>query len=87
MNLKHPVHCYFIKANIKNNFTTVSIFSDSAMSGEEVRAPVLWQRPHAKIYNYNQELGGSYYQVQCRYLTIIIIMYMILYNYFIKRLY
>jgi len=37
------------------------------MSGDEVRAPVLWQRPHAKIYSYNQELGGSYYQPMIDY--------------------
>ena len=37
------------------------------MSYEDIRAPVLWQRPHAKIYSYNQELGGSYYQPMIDY--------------------
>ena len=37
------------------------------MSYDDIRAPDLWQRPHAKIYSYNQELGGSYYQPMIDY--------------------
>ena len=33
------------------------------MGSEDIRAPILWRRPHAKIYSYNQEFGGNYYQV------------------------
>ena len=31
--------------------------------GDDIRAPVLWRRPNAKTYAYNQEFGGNYYQV------------------------
>ena len=37
------------------------------MNSEDIRAPVLWRRPHAKIYSYNQELGGNYYQPMIDY--------------------
>ena len=31
--------------------------------GDDIRAPVLWRRPNAKTYTYNQQFGGSYYKV------------------------
>eukprot|EP00092_Neocalanus_flemingeri_P066809 GFUD01081439.1.p1 GENE.GFUD01081439.1~~GFUD01081439.1.p1 ORF type:complete len:222 (+),score=70.97 GFUD01081439.1:39-704(+) len=37
------------------------------MDTEDIRAPVLWRRPHAKIYSYNQEFGGNYYQPMIDY--------------------
>jgi len=45
-------------------------FSSAALNNmdlDDIRAPVLWRRPHAKIYNYNQEVGGSYYQPMIEY--------------------
>ena len=30
---------------------------------DDIRAPVLWRRPNARTYAYNQEFGGSYYKV------------------------
>jgi|ERR1711915_105829 len=37
------------------------------METEEIRAPVLWRRPHAKIYSYNQEVSGNFYQPMIDY--------------------
>ena len=31
---------------------------------EEVKAPAMWRKPRMKIYDYNQEFGGNYYQVR-----------------------
>ena len=33
------------------------------METEEIRAPVLWRRPHAKIYTYNEDFSSNYYSV------------------------
>ena len=33
--------------------------------GDDIGAPVLWQRPNAKTYAYNQQVGGDYYKVDC----------------------
>ena len=40
--------------------------------GDDIRAPVLWRRPNAKTYTYNQEFGGSYYRVKNTYLRNVI---------------
>merc|ERR1712215_570741 len=37
------------------------------MDMEDIRAPVLWRRPHAKIYSYNQDFSGNYYQPMLDY--------------------
>ena len=31
---------------------------------EDIRPPVLWRRPNARTYTYNQQLGGDYYKVR-----------------------
>lgn len=36
--------------------------------GDDIRPPVLWRRPNAKTYQYNQEFGGSYYQPMIQYI-------------------
>jgi len=33
----------------------------------EVRTPFVWSRPKSKVYNYNQEFGGNYYQPMIDY--------------------
>ena len=30
----------------------------------EVRTPFVWMRPKSKVYDYNSEFGGNYYQVR-----------------------
>jgi len=34
---------------------------------EEVRTPFVWNKPKTKIYDYNQEFGGMYYQPMLDY--------------------
>jgi len=36
---------------------------------EEVKAPAMWRKPRMKIYDYNQEFGGNYYQPMIQYLN------------------
>ena len=42
---------------------TTSLYLETEMESTEVRAPQLWRRPHAKIYNYNQDFSANYYSV------------------------
>jgi len=37
--------------------------------GDDIRAPVLWRRPNAKTYTYNQQFGGSYYKPMVDYIN------------------
>ena len=30
---------------------------------DDIRPPVLWRRPNARTYSYNQQVGGDYYKV------------------------
>ena len=36
--------------------------------GDDIRPPVLWRRPNARTYSYNQEFGGSYYRPMIEYI-------------------
>ena len=36
--------------------------------GDDIRPPVLWRRPNARTYSYNQEFGGSYYRPMIDYI-------------------
>jgi len=36
---------------------------------EDIRPPVLWRRPNARTYTYNQQLGGDYYKPMVDYVT------------------
>lgn len=31
---------------------------------DNLRAPAIWEKPSAAIYNYHYEIGGLYYQVR-----------------------
>eukprot|EP00090_Calanus_glacialis_P009452 TRINITY_DN17825_c0_g1_i1.p1 TRINITY_DN17825_c0_g1~~TRINITY_DN17825_c0_g1_i1.p1 ORF type:complete len:238 (+),score=51.04 TRINITY_DN17825_c0_g1_i1:49-714(+) len=37
--------------------------------GDDIRAPVLWRRPNAKTYAYNQQVGGDYYKPMIEYVN------------------
>ena len=32
---------------------------------DNVRTPIIWNKPKPRIYNYNQEITGCFYQVCC----------------------
>jgi len=36
---------------------------------EDIREPVAWRRPRAKVYDYNQQFGGTYYQPMLEYIN------------------
>merc|ERR1712072_1362855 len=42
--------------------------SQPVRMSDDIRPPVLWRRPNAKTYSYNQEFGGSYYQPMINYI-------------------
>merc|ERR1711963_86210 len=42
--------------------------SQPVRMSDDIRPPVLWRRPNAKTYQYNQEFGGSYYQPMIQYI-------------------
>merc|ERR1711976_596698 len=42
--------------------------SQPVRMSDDIRPPVLWRRPNAKTYTYNQEFGGSYYQPMINYI-------------------
>merc|ERR1719391_957515 len=35
---------------------------------DDVKEPTMWRRPRAKVYDYNQRFGGTYYQPMLEYL-------------------
>merc|ERR1739844_801565 len=47
----------------------VTVTGSEATMGDDIRAPVLWRRPNAKTYSYNQEFGGSYYKPMVDYIN------------------
>jgi len=36
---------------------------------DEIKEPTPWRRPRSKVYDFNQEFGGSYYQPMLNYLN------------------
>ena len=36
----------------------------SSEAKDNLRAPAIWEKPTAAIYNYHYEIGGLYYQVK-----------------------
>ena len=36
----------------------------SSDAKDNLRAPAIWEKPVAAVYNYHYEIGGLYYQVQ-----------------------
>merc|ERR1711976_984043 len=42
--------------------------SQPVRMSDDIRPPVLWRRPNAKTYTYNQEFGGSHYQPMINYI-------------------
>ena len=53
-----------IKMDNRSTEMEIKALKLSSDAKDNLRAPAIWEKPVAAVYNYHYEIGGLYYQVQ-----------------------
>ena len=60
---RYQPHCHWYGQSRKSSHCTVASYGKGPTISDKLVGAAWWRRPRMKVYDYNQEFGGNYYQV------------------------